>query len=107
MGVLELRGAEGRGGRFSTELFERYQRSEKALVAALAEMYVQGVSTRKVKTITEELCGHGFSASAISDATARLDGTLSRRPTGRVSRGRGSSSRSSPTLASALRPIPG
>src|SRR5258708_22615713 len=76
MGVLELRGAEGRGGRFSTELFERYQRSEKALVAALAEMYVQGVSTRKVKTITEELCGHGFSASAISDATARLDGTL-------------------------------
>jgi putative transposase len=42
----------------------------------LAEMYVQGVSTRKVKTITEELCGHGFSASAISDATARLDGTL-------------------------------
>src|SRR5258708_37006497 len=72
MGVLELRGAEGRGGRFSTELFERYQRSEKALMAALAEMYVQGVSTRKVKTITEELCGHGFSASAISDATARL-----------------------------------
>jgi hypothetical protein len=35
-----------------------------------------GVSTRKVKAITEELCGHGFSASAISDATARLDGAL-------------------------------
>jgi len=45
-------------------------------VAALAEMYVQGVSTRKVKAVTEELCGHGFSASAISDATARLDGAL-------------------------------
>ena len=55
-----------RDGRFSTRLFERYQRSEKALVAALAEMYVQGVSTRKVKAITEELCGHAFSASASS-----------------------------------------
>jgi hypothetical protein len=52
---------QDRHGRFSTELFERYQRSEKALVAALAEMYVQGVSTRKVRAITEELCGHSFS----------------------------------------------
>jgi len=76
VGVLELRVPQDRTGRFSTELFERYQRSEKALVAALAEMYVQGVSTRKVKAITEELCGHSFSASAISDATARLDGML-------------------------------
>jgi len=54
-------------------LFERYQRSEKALVAALAEMYVQGVSTRKVKAITEELCGHSFSASSISAITKSLD----------------------------------
>jgi putative transposase len=76
VGVLELRVPQDRGGRFSTELFERYQRSEKALVAALAEMYVQGVSTRKVKAVTEELCGHGFSASTISEATARLDGAL-------------------------------
>src|SRR5947199_8817476 len=76
IGKLELRVPQDRTGRFSTELFERYQRSEKALVAALAEMYVQGVSTRKVKAITEELCGHSFSASAISDATARLDGML-------------------------------
>ena len=37
---------------------------------------MQGVSTRKVKAITEELCGHGFSASTISEATARLDGVL-------------------------------
>ncbi|RWK99208.1 transposase, partial [Mesorhizobium sp.] len=63
-------------GRFSTELFERYQRSEKALVSALVEMYVQGVSTRKVKAITEELCGHAFSASTVSQATARLDEAL-------------------------------
>jgi putative transposase len=76
VGVLELRVPQDRAGRFSTELFERYQRSEKALVAALAQMYVQGVSTRKVKAITEELCGHSFSASTISEATARLDETL-------------------------------
>jgi putative transposase len=76
VGVLELRVPQDRAGRFSTELFERYQRSEKALVSALAEMYVQGVSTRKVKAITEELCGHSFSASSISEATARLDESL-------------------------------
>ena len=53
VGTLELRVPQDRSGRFSTELFERYQRSEKALVGALAEMYVQGVSTRKVKAVTE------------------------------------------------------
>jgi putative transposase len=76
VGKLELRVPQDRDGRFSTELFERYQRSEKALVAALAEMYVQGVSTRKVKAITEELCGHSFSASAISAINVRLDEEL-------------------------------
>jgi transposase-like protein len=67
---------QDRAGPFSTELFERYQRSERALVAALAEMYVQGVSTRKVKAITEELCGHSFSASSISAMNQRLDAGL-------------------------------
>jgi transposase-like protein len=76
VGKLELRVPQDREGRFSTEVFERYQRSEKALVAALAEMYVQGVSTRKVKAITEELCGHSFSASALSTINQRLDGSL-------------------------------
>jgi putative transposase len=76
VGKLELRVPQDRHGRFSTELFERYQRSEKALVAALAEMYVQGVSTRKVKAITEELCGHSFSASSISAINTRLDDSL-------------------------------
>jgi transposase-like protein len=83
VGKLELRVPQDRDGRFSTELFERYQRSEQALVATLAEMYVQGVSTRKVKTITEELCGHSFSASAISAINKRLDDSLTafaRRP---------------------------
>src|SRR6478672_4166439 len=73
VGKLELRVPQDREGRFSTELFERYQRSEQALVATLAEMYVQGVSTRKVKAVTEELCGHAFSASAISAVNKRLD----------------------------------
>jgi transposase-like protein len=76
VGKLELRVPQDRQGRFSTQLFERYQRSEKALVSALAEMYVQGVSTRKVKAITEELCGHAFSASSISDINKTLDEQL-------------------------------
>jgi putative transposase len=76
VGTLELRVPQDRDGRFSTELCERYQRSEKALVGALAEMYVQGVSTPKVKTVTETLCGHSFSASAISSINKSLDETL-------------------------------
>src|SRR5947209_19457641 len=76
VGKLELRVPQDRAGRFSTELFERSQRSEKALVAALAEMYVQGVSTRKVKTVTETLCGHSFSASSISQINKSLDAGL-------------------------------
>lgn len=76
VGKLELRVPQDRQGRFSTELFERYQRSERALVATLAEMYVQGVSTRKVKAITEELCGHAFSASSVSSINKRLDESL-------------------------------
>jgi Transposase, Mutator family len=55
---VELRVPQDRQGRFSSELFEPYQRSEKALVGALAGMYIQGVSTRKVKAITEELANY-------------------------------------------------
>ena len=76
IGKIELRVPQDRQGRFRTDVFERYQHSEKALVSALAEMYVQGVSTRKVKKITEELCGHSFSASAISSIVAKLDKQL-------------------------------
>lgn len=76
VGRLDLRVPQDREGRFSTALFERYQRSEKALVAALVAMYVQGVSTRKVKKITEELCGHRFSASTISNLVKTLDAQL-------------------------------
>ena len=76
VGSLELRIPRDRDGLFSTELFERYQRSEKALLSTLAEMYVQGVSTRKVKAITEELCGYKFSAGTISNINKTLDGQL-------------------------------
>jgi transposase-like protein len=78
VGKLELRVPQDRQGRFRTEVFERYQRSEKALVGALAEMYVQGVSTRKVKEITEQLCGHEFSASTVSRINQGLDAELAK-----------------------------
>lgn len=76
VGTIDVRVPQDRDGRFSTEIFERYSRSEKALVATLVEMYVQGVSTRKVKAITEELCGHEFSASAVSRVSKTLDEQL-------------------------------
>ena len=84
VGNIELRVPQDRQGRFRTEIFERYQRSEKALVGALTEMYVQGVSTRKVKAITEELCGHEFSASTISRLNQGLDEELEKFATRRL-----------------------
>jgi len=84
VGNIELRVPQDRQGRFRTEIFERYQRSEKALVGALTEMYVQGVSTRKVKAITEELCGHEFSASTISRLNQSLDEELEKFATRRL-----------------------
>ncbi len=76
VGKLELRVPQDRQGRFSTEVFERYQRSEKALVWTLAQMYIEGVSTRKIKAITEQLCGHGFSASTVSQISKKMDEEL-------------------------------
>lgn len=76
VGRLELRVPQDRQGRFSTEVFERYQRSEKALVSTLSEMYVQGVSTRKIRKVTEQLCGHSFSASTVSRINKKLDEEL-------------------------------
>ena len=76
VGTLVLRVPPDRAGHFSTQVVEQYQRSKKALVAALAQMSVQGVSRRKVAAITEELCGHQFSASSLSTITARLDEPL-------------------------------
>lgn len=76
VGTLNLLVPQDREGIFSTRLFARYQRNEKALVLALMEMYVEGVSTRKVKEVTEELCGTSFSKSLISSLAGNLDAEL-------------------------------
>ena len=76
VGTLNLAVPQDRGGAFSTRLFARYQRNEKALVLALMQMYVEGVSTRKVKEITEELCGTSFSKSLVSQLASGLDSEL-------------------------------
>lgn len=73
VGTITLRVPRIRNGKFSTELFARYQRSEQALVLALMEMVVNGVSTRKVSQITEELCGTHFSKSTVSELCQQLD----------------------------------
>lgn len=67
-----------REGGFYPQALEKGLRSERALTLALAEMYVQGVSTRKVKAITEQLCGVNISSSAVSQAASQLDSELAK-----------------------------
>lgn len=67
-----------REGGFYPEALEKGLRSERALTLALAEMYVQGVSTRKVKAITEQLCGVRITSSAVSQAASQLDCELAK-----------------------------
>jgi putative transposase len=74
--TLNLMVPQDREGTFSTRVFAHYQRNEKALVLALMEMYVEGVSTRKVTEITEALCGTSFSKSLVSSLAGRLDAEL-------------------------------
>ena len=76
VGTLNLLVPQDREGNFSTRLFSRYQRNERALCLALMEMYVEGVSTRKVKEVTEELCGTSFSKSLVSSLAGSLDSEL-------------------------------
>ncbi|MGH3180843.1 MAG: IS256 family transposase [Streptosporangiaceae bacterium] len=73
VGQLTLRVPQVRDGQFSTDLFARYQRSEQALILTLMELVVNGVSTRKVARITEELCGTSFAKSTVSDLCKALD----------------------------------
>jgi putative transposase len=77
VGTLNLRVPQVRDGSVSPELFARYQRSEQALVCTLMEMVVNGVSTRKVAQITEELCGKAFSKSTVSELCQGLDPLVS------------------------------
>ena len=73
MGELTLDIPQVRDSRFYPSSLEKGMRSERALKATLAEMYIQGVSTRKVAAITEQLCGFEVSSSSVSRATAELD----------------------------------
>jgi transposase-like protein len=73
VGPLVLHVPQVRDGSFSPALFARYQRSEQALVLALMEMVLQGVSTRKVAAVTEQLCGTRFSRSTVSQLCGALD----------------------------------
>ena len=76
MGEVTFDVPQVREGGFYPEALEKGLRSERALRLTLAEMYVQGVSTRKVAAITEQLCGTEVSSSQVSRATAQLDGIL-------------------------------
>lgn len=77
LGPIEFDSPQVRGDLdFYPSALEKGLRSEKALMAAMAEMYVQGVSTRKVSAIVEELCGHAVSSSQVSKCTAQLDAEL-------------------------------
>jgi putative transposase len=76
VGTIHLQVPQDREGEFHTEIFERYQSMDKALVLGIMEMYVNGVSTRKVRNITEELCGKSISKSTVSRLTQDLDESL-------------------------------
>ncbi len=76
VGRIELSVPKDREGRFHSGLFARFQRSEKALIFALQEAYLQGVSTRKVTKITEALCGTSFSKSQVSQLCQELDADI-------------------------------
>ena len=73
VGSITLKVPQARDGSFHTELFERYQRSERALTLAIVEMWLKGVSTRKVADITDALSSVTFSKSAVSELCKSLD----------------------------------
>ena len=76
LGELPLRVPQTRDCEFYPQSLEKGLRSERALLLSIAEMYVQGVSTRRVKRIVEELCGIDVSSSQVSRAAAELDELL-------------------------------
>jgi putative transposase len=76
VGEITLDIPQVREGGFYPQALEKGLRSERALNLAMAEMYVQGVSTRKVTAIVEQLCGSNISSTTVSRAAAQLDETL-------------------------------
>ena len=86
IGTLDLQVPQVRDSDFYPSALDRGLRSERALKLAIAEMYVQGVATRKVKEITEQLCGLEISSTEVSRATQLLDESLEawrKRPLGK------------------------
>lgn len=73
VGTIDLKVPRTRSGEFSTELFERYQRMDQALVLSMVESVINGVSTRNVTKIVEQLCGESVSKSFVSNVMKRLD----------------------------------
>lgn len=73
IGKIELQVPRHRNVPFKTVLFDNYQRNEQALISTMMEMVVQGISTRSVKKVTEELCGETFSKSTVSEICKELD----------------------------------
>lgn len=73
IGKLKLKVPRTRQGDFSPSVFEKYARCDQALVLSMLEMVVNGVSTRKVTKIVEQLCGESVSKSFVSSLTAKLD----------------------------------
>ncbi len=73
IGKIKLRVPRTREGDFSTSIFERFSRVDQALTLSMLEMVVNGVSTRKVKNIVEQLCGESVSKSFVSSLTEKLD----------------------------------
>jgi putative transposase len=84
VGPVALQVPRDRASLFEPTVFVRYQRHEQALVCTLAECYLQGVSTRKVRHLVETLCGETVSASTVSRATKQLDAALAEWRTRRV-----------------------
>lgn len=87
IGKLDLSIPQVRSSEFYPSALERGIRSERALRVSIAEMYLQGVSTRKIKEITEQLCGFEVSSTEVSKATQRLDNELEgwrNRPLGKM-----------------------
>lgn len=73
LGALELKVPQVRGMSFYPQCLDKGSRSEKALKLAIAEMYLQGVSTRKVEAITQEMCGLSFTSTQVSRISQELD----------------------------------
>ncbi|HLB58821.1 MAG TPA: IS256 family transposase [Bdellovibrionota bacterium] len=87
MGALDLAVPQVRGLKFYPQSIEKGTRSEKALKVAIAQMYLEGVSTRRVQDITEKLCGYEISSTQVSRVTQELDGQFEQfrnRPIGEI-----------------------